>query len=112
MSDWTPEQLDNAIAEIQSSTPEGWRWLVEVETESLLGDWLHVSLVRDVWYRALCTGYHRRRLIPGDYTADDFPVGVASLALEILEGRSKELATPDWAKLAKELQDLLNRRPS
>lgn len=104
-----PIDPEAALAEIQASTPDDllWRVVIRDDWEGTDVQLRLVSLSRVLKTEKVQfkTGYAS---IKKGATADDFRVGVLRLALKLLKKRETELNTPDWAALAKKLQDALN----
>jgi hypothetical protein len=99
--------LDEQIAEIQGGTPEGWMWRVFVEWEFGIPS-TNVVLKRPEWYRF--GKFSKSRWIRERDTAEDFTKDVVEMALAIVEDIARRAATPDWAKLAEQLQEALNAK--
>lgn len=99
----------DVVATVQSRTPEGWDWKVRVEGN--FGTYTLRVILRKRNRLGITTRYFvQERNIADDFDPAEFPEGVLQTALDLLDDRDGKLAkvTPDWAKLAKEIQAMLN----
>lgn len=100
--------LDEVVAEIRAGTPEGWVWCVFIEWTFGFPE-VNVVLKRPEWYRSgkFSKSYF---MDDADATEDLFTERVVSMALRIVRDIAARAATPDWAKLAAQLQEALNAK--
>lgn len=108
--DEPPFDPEAALGIIRDGTPEGYAWRIRIE-EEFGGYSVRLTIKPDKWYTALIwTGWVRSYYIDDNLTPDEFHHGVLHAAVNLLNERAEALAkvTPDWAKLAKELQATLN----
>ncbi len=99
--------FEDELAEIRAGTPEGWVWRVFIEWE-FGAPCADVVLKRPEWYRF--GKFSKSRWIRDSDTAEDFTKDVLEMALAIVEDIARRATTPDWAKLAKQLQEALNTK--
>lgn len=106
-----PFDFASTLAEVQSKTPEGFQWKLRIDEEYGFRE-LRVILLRRphrFWFAS--EYWFKRYNIGDDTTPDGFRNGVLRGVLEVLDERSETLNIPTsehWAKLAKELQAMLN----